>query len=214
MPETVASASLLFFVTASLLLIVAPGPDILFLITQGVTGGRAAGLSTALGLAAGNLVHTLAAALGVSVIFRTSALAFAALKVAGVAYLLYLAWQALRHRGQLLRLENGAAAGSGLSLFRRGLLMNILNPKVALFFLAFLPQFAAPEAGPVWLQMVGLGALFTVLVVLVFGTIGLTAGSLAGWIRRGTGARANRWAAWGVAGVFAALAVRLALVER
>ena len=211
MPEP---TQLLLFITASLLLIVAPGPDILFLVTQGVTRGRAAGLATALGLAAGNLVHTLAAALGISVVFRTSSLAFEALKVAGVAYLLYLAVKALRHRGESLSLAGEALAGPGWVLFRRGLLMNILNPKVALFFLAFLPQFADPEAGPVWLQMLVLGLLFTLLVVGVFGAIGLTAGSLAGSIRRGSGAGSNRWFAWGVAGVFTALALRLALVER
>ena len=201
------------FVPASLALIIAPGPDLLFLLAQGIQRGRSAGLATAFGLASGNLAHTLGAALGVSIIFRTSALAFALLKFAGVLYLLYLAWRALR--------DGGAAPGESPSvperslgaLFRRGVLMNVLNPKVALFFLAFLPQFAHPEKGPVGLQMLLLGGVFTLLVVIVFGVAGWFAGSLRPWLlRRGAGLK--RLSAWLMAGIYAALALRLALVAR
>ena len=142
--------SLPLFVGASLLLIVAPGPDLLYLVSQGAAHGPRAGLATALGLAAGNLVHTLAAALGISVLLLGSALAFDALKLAGVAYLLYLAWTSVRPRAPAAPGAPAAHAAPG-PLFRRGLLMNVLNPKVALFFLAFLPQFASPASGPVWL---------------------------------------------------------------
>ena len=193
-----------------MLLIIAPGPDVLFLIAQGISRGRKAGLATALGLSAGNLVHTTAAALGVSAIFRASPLAFQAVKWLGAAYLLFLAWKAIRHRHELLSLASGVEL-EGRTLFWRGFLMNVLNPKVALFFLAFLPQFAVPEGGAIWLQMLLLGALFTALVVLVFGAIGAFAGLLGGWIQRGGGGRLNLYLSWTAAAVFLLLAVRLAL---
>jgi threonine/homoserine/homoserine lactone efflux protein len=208
----VSSSNLLLFVGMSLLLIIAPGPDLIFLLSQGLSRGKRAGLQAALGLAAGNLVHTLAAALGVSVIFRTSALAFQGLKAAGVIYLLYLAYKTVRRQDALTALQDKAADG-GRSLFWRAFTMNVLNPKVALFFLAFLPQFAAPGAGPIWLQMLLLGAVFIVLVALVFGPIGLCAGLVSGWMKA-RGARAGEFFRWLTAGVFAALAVRLAFVRR
>ena len=214
---SIETSNLLFFVSASLLLIIAPGPDIVFLVTQGVTRGPRAGFATAMGLAAGNLVHTTAAALGVSVIFRASPVAFQALKWAGVTYLLYLAWKALR--GSKRPAEDtvpetnvtGFVAGQEerTRLFWRGFFMNILNPKVAIFFLAFLPQFASPDAGPVWLQMIGFGVLFTLMVMVVFGAFGVLAGKASRWLaRRRSGG--DRGFAWMVALVYVALALRLA----
>ena len=209
------TTTLLFFVTASLLLIVAPGPDIVFLVSQGVTRGPRAGFVTAMGLAAGNLAHTVGAALGVSVIFKTSAIAFSALKYAGAAYLLYLAWKTARATGGAVEATQ-AGPGRNESLFWRAVLMNVLNPKVALFFLAFLPQFvsSSPGAGPVWMQMMAYGLLFTALVVIVFGAFGLFAGRASRWLKRaasGRGASALRWV---VPAVFVLLALRLATAER
>lgn len=225
-------STLWWFVAASLLLIVAPGPDILFLVAQGARRGARAGLITALGLAAGNLVHTLGAALGISVVFQTSVLAFNSLKYAGAAYLLFLAWK-------ILRAPHAARAAASVgetreSLFWRGFLMNVLNPKVALFFLAFLPQFVSARVGPVWLQMMFHGLLFTVLVACVFGTIGLFAGKLGVWLTRGgrsarhardlnsgrracarnPGERLTRSMNIMVAAVFVLLALRLATTQR
>jgi threonine/homoserine/homoserine lactone efflux protein len=216
------ASNLLLFATASLLLILAPGPDVLFLISQSVTRGPKAGFETALGLAAGNLVHTCAAALGISVIFRASPVAFTALKLAGVLYLLFLAWKVLRERAASGETADGetppapAPAPSQRSgaTFWRGFLMCVLNPKVALFFLAFLPQFALPAAGPIWAQMLILGAIFIVLVVLVFGLIGIFAGKLGVRLAGSRGGRASRSAKWVVATVYAALAARLAFVTR
>jgi threonine/homoserine/homoserine lactone efflux protein len=209
------TTTLLLFVTASVLLIVAPGPDIVFLVSQGVTRGQRAGFVTAMGLAAGNLVHTLAAALGVSVIFQTSAIAFNALKYAGAAYLLYLAWKAVRASGGAAEAPQAGQAPDE-SLFWRAVLMNVLNPKVALFFLAFLPQFASssPGAGPVWMQMIAYGLLFTALVVIVFGAFGLFAGRASRWLKRAAGGRGAGALKWGVAAVFVLLALRLATAER
>ncbi len=205
--------TLLLFVTASLLLIVAPGPDIVFLVSQGAVRDPRAGFVTAMGLAAGNLVHTLGAALGVSVIFQTSAIAFNALKYAGAAYLLYLAWKTARATGGAVEAAPVGEARKE-SLFWRAVLMNVLNPKVALFFLAFLPQFASPKVGPVWLQMIFYGLLFTFLVVIVFGAIGLFAGRASQWMRRAGSGRAASTLRWLVPGIFVLLAVRLAAVER
>lgn len=204
------------FVVASVLLILAPGPDVIFLVSQSAAQGPRAGFLTALGLASGNLVHTFLAALGISVVFRASPVAFQGLKIAGVAYLLYLAWKAVRAKAPnpeaaAVALE---APRPGAGLFLRGVLMNVLNPKVALFFLAFLPQFVNPATGPVWIQMVLYGVIFTTLVVVIFGTIGLS----AGYVTRRMGARwagggAAGWGRWLVAGVYAALAARLAFVH-
>jgi threonine/homoserine/homoserine lactone efflux protein len=206
------------FVVASVLLILAPGPDIIFLVSQSVTMGPRAGFLTALGLACGNLVHTLLAALGISVIFRASPVAFQGLKVAGVAYLLYLAWKALRAKAPA-SVDPTAGAQPSLQrpaagLFLKGVLMNVLNPKVALFFLAFLPQFVTPESGSVWAQMLLYGVIFTLLVVLIFGAIGLLAGHVtrrigSRWMGPGAASRGR----WLVAGVYAALATRLALLH-
>jgi threonine/homoserine/homoserine lactone efflux protein len=209
MPEL----SILFlFLPVSVALTLAPGPDIVFLITQGSSRGPKAGLATALGLAAGNLVHTLAAVLGISVIFQTSELAFEGLKVAGALYLLYLAWQALRHRKEGLGLSHADEA-TGTALFVRGVLMNVLNPKVALFFLAFLPQFVSPEAGPVWSQMLVLGLIFTLQVVVVFGLLGLTAGVIRERLIAGRMGALALWSPYLVAGIFIALALRLILLS-
>ena len=216
---SIETSNLLFFVSASLLLIIAPGPDIVFLVTQGVTRGRRAGFATAMGLAAGNLVHTTAAALGVSVIFRASPVAFQALKLAGVGYLLYLAWKTLQSSERPAdavpeTTATGLVADEGdpKNLFWRGFFMNILNPKVALFFLAFLPQFATPERGPIYLQMITYGVLFTFMVIIVFGTFGVLAGAVSGWLARRRSGGTGRGFAWVVALVYVGLAVRLALI--
>jgi threonine/homoserine/homoserine lactone efflux protein len=213
------TSNLLFFISASLLLIIAPGPDIVFLVTQGVTCGPRAGFATAMGLAAGNLVHTTAAALGVSVIFRASPVAFQGLKIVGVAYLLYLAWKVVREskRSSPETAPDRTATGmiameSSTGLFWRGFMMNVLNPKVALFFLAFLPQFASLSAGPVGVQMIVYGVLFTLLVVVVFGAIGVVAGRVSGWLSQGRPGADARGFGWVVALVYVALAIRLALV--
>ncbi len=210
------ASTLLLFVPAALLLIVAPGPDILFLVSQGAARGPRAGFATAMGLAAGNLVHTLGAALGLSVLFRTSALAFQALKFAGVAYLLFLAWKMLRS-AQKAPAAAGAAppvGGTGRRQFWVGVGMNVLNPKVALFFLAFLPQFVVPAAGPVWSQMLFLGILFALMVALVFGAIGLFAGRLRPVLERGGRGRPRRLFQWSIAILYLVLAGRLAAAER
>jgi threonine/homoserine/homoserine lactone efflux protein len=204
------ATTLLLFMSASILLIFAPGPDIIFLTAQGLRHGRRAGVTTAIGLAAGNLVHTLGAVIGVSVLFQASALAFTGLKIMGAGWLIWLAVKTLRETPA--DGDTGDTEPRG-SLLLRGLLMNILNPKVALFFLAFLPQFAAPERGAVQAQMLFFGLLFTVMVAIIFGLIGFSAGFFNRWIGRGR----NRFAAWlkrGAALVYLMLALRLLFTTR
>ncbi|TQV82682.1 LysE family translocator [Exilibacterium tricleocarpae] len=199
------------FITASVLLALAPGPDNIFVLTQSMLQGAAAGLLVTLGLCTGLLVHTTAVAFGVAVIFQTSAFAFTLLKLMGAAYLLYLSWQAFRAG------KNAGGNGdkphlTGRSLYRRGIIMNITNPKVSIFFLAFLPQFADPGAGSLSGQLIVLGLLFIASALLVFGCISLLAGRLGRWFKQSEHAEKvlNR-----IAGtVFAGLALKLALTER
>jgi threonine/homoserine/homoserine lactone efflux protein len=203
--------TLLPFFAASVLLGIAPGPDNIFVLTQSALHGRGAGLVVMLGLCTGLIVHSIAVALGVAVIFQTSTVAFSALKFIGAGYLMYLAWQAFR--ASAAKLEPELIPEANLwKLYRRGIIMNITNPKVSIFFLAFLPQFADQSRGPISLQLLLLGGVFIIATILVFGGIALLAGTLGQWLNRSTRAQniMNK-----VAGaVFVCLALRLATTER
>lgn len=168
--------NLVYFIGISAALTVAPGPDVIFLASQGLAGGPRAGLAVALGLSSGLLVHTTLAALGVSALFAASPAAFNAVKWAGAAYMVWLAWGAFREEPAAAGAQ--ALAGSAAALYRRGVIMNLLNPKVALFFLALLPQFVDPSRGSVRAQMAILGLVFMAQVIVVFGTIGYLSGTL------------------------------------
>ena len=198
------------FFGAAVLLALAPGPDNLFVLMQSAMRGRAAGLLVVLGLCSGLLVHTAAVALGLATLFATSALAFNLLKAAGAIYLVWLAWQAW-HAPAASAAHSAEAAPSALQLYRRGIVMNVTNPKVSIFFLAFLPQFVAAERGSVGQQVLALGALFMLATLIVFGAIALAAGTLRELLLRSPRAQVtmNRVAA----AVFVGLAARLALVR-
>lgn len=178
---------LLLFISSSILLILAPGPDIIFAVTQGITNGRKAGFFTAMGLCLGNAVHTLAAAFGLSIIFRTSEVAFLLFKTFGALYLFYLAYKAVKHRNDQLVVNEADNEVNHKSLMLRGFIMNVLNPKVALFFLAFLPQFVNPQYGNVPVQIILLGLIFMILVAIIFGSLGYFAGSFGDWILKKPG---------------------------
>ncbi len=203
--------TLLAFFSTAMLLALAPGPDNLFVMAQSAQNGRAAGIFVTFGLCTGLVGHTVAVALGLAAVVRASALAFTVLKGAGALYLLHLAWQAWRAGGmadgdgQAPRLSFGA-------LYRRGIVMNLTNPKVSLFFLAFLPQFADPRHGSMVAQFLQLGAAFILATLVVFGLISLLAGGFGEWFRRSPAARKvlNRTAA----AIFVGLALKLALSER
>jgi len=199
--------SLVTFFTASVLLALAPGPDNIFVLTQSALHGKLAGLLVTLGLCTGLIVHTTAVAFGVAVIFQASALAFTALKLIGAGYLLYLAWGAWRATAARIDTRSGSGLSRG-KLYRRGIIMNVTNPKVSIFFLAFLPQFADPARGALTLQMVLLGSVFILATILIFGAVALLAGTLGSWLTHSNKAQVvmNR-----VAGVvFVGLALKLA----
>ncbi len=193
------------FFTAVLLALV-PGPDNLFVLTQSVLLGRWAGLMATLGFCTGLIVHTLGVALGVAALLRQSDLAFTLLKLGGAAYLLYLAWRFLR--------TSAIREGRGESipprpwlLYRRGIIMNVTNPKVSLFFLAFLPQFTDPAAVSVFGQLIAFGLLFILATLLVFGTVAVLAERLRPWLNRNP--RAQRAIQRTAAFLFVVLAVNL-----
>lgn len=199
------------FFVAAVALGLAPGPDNVFVLTQSALYGRLAGLVVTMGLCTGLIVHTMAVALGVAAIFETSALAFTMLKLIGAAYLLYLAYQAFRAGSADLPDDDGPAL-SVQALYRRGIVMNVTNPKIAIFFLAFLPQFADPARGSVPVQILLFGGLFIVATILVFGCVALGGGVLGTFLRRSP--RAQVWLNRVAGTVFGALALRLAIAER
>lgn len=203
--------TLLLFFSTSLLLAVSPGPDNLFVMAQSLQNGRAAGFSVTLGLCTGLFGHTAAVAFGLAAIIQASALAFTVLKLCGAAYLLVLAWQAFRAGDTVPGDEPVIALSSG-ALYMRGIVMNLTNPKVSLFFLAFLPQFADPSRGSMMMQFIFFGVLFILATVLVFGLITLLAGRLGENYRRSplAGKIINRMAAL----IFIGLAFRLATAGR
>lgn len=196
---------------ACLILAIAPGPDNIFVLTQSALQGRKAGILVVLGLCTGLLFHTTAVALGVAVIFKTSEIAFTMLKVAGALYLIYLAWGAFLSGATAIEGKSGSVMQGG-QLYRRGIFMNITNPKVSIFFLAFLPQFANPARGSITIQMLILGAVFILSAILVFGAIALAAGSLGEWLSRSQ--RIQRWINRLAGTVFIGLAIKLLLTER
>lgn len=203
--------TIVMFVGASTLLALAPGPDILFVLTQSMTKGSRSGIVIALGLCSGLVFHTTAVALGVAVIFQTSILAFSILKFVGAAYLLYLALMAFKDASKS-KLESDKSPLSLKALYKRGIFMNITNPKVSIFFLAFLPQFTNSEVGNVTGQIFMLGALFMLCAFVVFTLVSLLAGRVGNWFSKTKNGEKilNR-----IAGtVFAALAIKLALSSR
>ena len=210
--------TLLAFFGVSLLLALTPGPDNIFVLVQSAQRGWRAGMSVVVGLCLGLCVQTAAVALGLAAVFAASALAFTLLKWCGAAYLAWLAWQALRapvSAAQVVDADNGAPAPRAHSAVRmvgRGVLMNLTNPKVLVFFLAFLPQFADPARGSMAVQIMLLGLVFMLASLLVFGAIACFSGAF-GALLQGS-ARAQKWLNRAAGWVFLALALRLLMAER
>ncbi|MCX7166805.1 MAG: LysE family translocator [Rhodocyclales bacterium] len=176
---------LLAFLAASALITVAPGPDNLMVLSVGISRGRSAGIGFGLGCALGCFTHTLWATLGIGAVVLASEATFTTLKMAGAAYLAYVGVQAWLKAGKmaLIALDHGSEEPIGAHL-RRGFIANVINPKVALFFIAFLPQFVDQSRGAVWPQMLLLGALFAMQTVLIFGSLGWSAGSIGARLQR------------------------------
>jgi threonine/homoserine/homoserine lactone efflux protein len=202
--------SLAFF-AASIVLALAPGPDNIFVLTQSALRGKGSGLIVMLGLCTGLVGHTSAVALGVAIILQTSAIAFSALKLLGAAYLIYLAWQAFRAPAEKIEGSSDRII-TFRSLYLRGIIMNITNPKVSIFFLAFLPQFTDPAKGSVTVQMMVLGGIFILATILVFGGIAFLGGGLRRLMTRSD--RAQKILNKTAGAIFLGLAFKLATTDR
>jgi threonine/homoserine/homoserine lactone efflux protein len=182
------ASTFLLFAVASLAFLAIPGPSVFYIVTRSLAQGRRAGVTSMLGVQVGGLVHVVAAAFGVSAVIASSATAFTIVKYAGAAYLVFLGLRKLLSRGDE-SLDLTLAPASGRKLFWQGTVVNILNPKTALFFLAFLPQFVDPSAGPVAPQMLVLGTLLVGLGVVSDGTYALVAAGAGRRLRETAAAR-------------------------
>ncbi|WP_248963507.1 LysE family translocator [Sphaerisporangium perillae] len=174
--------TLAIFAGATLALLLVPGPAVVYIVTRSVAQGRAAGMVSVAGIHAGSVVHVVAAALGVSALLAASATAFTLVKYLGAAYLVYLGLRKLFARADALTKEVEPVSRS--RLFGEGFVVNVLNPKTAIFFLAFLPQFVDPKYGPVAAQIVVLGLIWIALGMASDGSYALLSAALAGRLRR------------------------------
>ena len=203
--------NLVLFLTASLALIIAPGPDNILVLTRGVTQGRGAALVSAAGASLGLVVHSIFAAVGLSALLAQSAVAFSVIKYVGAAYLIYLGIKVFLNREGFAVSSEATPVGLK-SVFVQGVASNVLNPKVALFFLAFLPQFADLTVDSAAVQMLALGLTFALLTWMVFSAIGYFSGSLGNWLESRPGyANVLRWL---TGGVLVGLGLRLAFSDR
>ena len=208
MPEP---ESLLVFITAGLLLNITPGPDVLYIIGRSLGQGRSAGVVSALGISAGCLFHVAAAALGLSALMVTLPLAYDVVRYAGAAYLVWLGLRALVSKSSPFQTQRVDSAPLG-RIFRQGMLTNVLNPKVALFFLAFLPQFTDPTRGPLAFQIIMLGLIFIANGTVVCLAYAFSASWLGDWLK--TRYDIATWLNRAMGGLFVVLGLRLALGHR
>jgi threonine/homoserine/homoserine lactone efflux protein len=174
---------LLLFVSAAVILLIIPGPAVLYVLARSIDQGRKAGLASCSGIATGTLVHVVGATLGLSALLLSSAVAYSLVKYAGAAYLIYLGIKKLRERSGMDVNPKHVAALPLRRVYAQGVLVEALNPKVAIFFFAFLPQFVNPARGHVSLQFFTLGMLFALLGFTTDSVWALAAGSAAGWLR-------------------------------
>ncbi len=200
------------FLTAAVLLNISPGPDMAFILGHTMKSGTRAGFSAVFGIWTGACIHVLLAAFGLSAILAASAIAFSTVQWVGAVYLVWLGIQALRSKG-----EGGFVRAAGETLgwrriYRQGVLVSLLNPKVAIFFLAFLPQFVVEGAGPAWLQLAVHGGLIIVVAFFIEPPLILAGGRLADLFKRN--ARIGLWLDRGLGALFVTLGVRLALTTR
>ena len=171
------------FIGISWALIIAPGPDMFFVITRGMAHGRKAGMLSAIGVVCGILIHTTASALGLTLVIQSSVFAFLLVKYAGAAYLLFLGVKTFRDKSTF-SLHSSTSTVNSITLFWQGVLSNVLNPKIAIFFLAFLPQFVDQESSHIALQMFFLGLTFAVMGLCFLLMVGYSSGAFGGWLMR------------------------------
>ncbi|TNB47524.1 LysE family translocator [Martelella lutilitoris] len=200
--------SIEFLITA-LIVVLAPGTGVVYTLATGLAQGRMASVAAAFGCTLGIIPAILASVFGLAALFHTSALLFQTVKFAGVAYLLYLAWQTLKDRGTLRVSGEGTPRRSLLAIARNGFLINILNPKLSVFFLAFLPQFVSPAAASPILEMLVMSAVFMAMTFAVFVLYGQFSGLMRDRVLSSD--RAMAWMRRSVALAFAGFGVKLAL---
>ncbi len=202
----------LLFLSAAIAINIAPGPDLIYIISKTIAQGRKIGFASSLGVSSGALVHVFAAALGLSAILATSAIAFSIVKYIGAAYLIYLGVKSLKSKGTTFdALDRKEEAFTPWQAYKQGVLVDVLNPKVAIFFMAFLPQFIRPELGHTSGQLIGLGFLVILLAIVIEFAIVLTAAQTTSFFR--SNPKFSAWLDRVLGTVLIALAVRLALTE-
>lgn len=199
------------FFSAALALNLAPGPDLMYILSRTVAQGTRVGLASAAGVSTGALVHVVAASFGLSAILATSALAFALVKYVGALYLLFLGLKALRSKGTRFDRLNGSGNDSPWQTFRQGVLVDVLNPKVAIFFMAFLPQFVRPGHGTVPIQLLSLGLLVIAVAIVVDSSFVLVASRTTCYFRQNP--RLSVWLDRLLGSIFIGLGIRLALAK-
>ena len=203
------TASIGVFALAATLLLLTPGPAVLYIVARSVEQGRIAGLASVFGITTGTLVHVLASTLGLSALLASSAVAFAVVKYAGAGYLIYIGVRRILRRTDKPASPLNLPGRSLGRLYRDGFIVNLLNPKTALFFLAFLPQFVDPARGSVPFQIAFLGLLFTFMGLLSDGLYAVVAGTAGVWVKRRS--RYWDWERYITGGVFIGLGVTAAL---
>ncbi len=200
------------FFSAAVAINISPGPDLIYILSKTIAQGRKIGIASSLGVCSGALVHVFSAALGLSAILATSAMAFTIVKYIGAAYLIYLGIKALRSKGTTFDLpEKNGGKITAWQAFRQGALVDILNPKVAIFFMAFLPQFVRPEIGYSSLQILFLGILVILVAVVIETFIVLSAAQTTNFFRRNR--RFSAWLDRILGSILIGLGMRLALME-
>ena len=173
---------LISFIGASMLLTIMPGPDIIYVLVQSVTNGKKYGIATSLGLVSGIIIHTSLVAFGVSAILKQSETIFFIIKLLGALYLLYLAYSTYKSKEEILLTTNTEKKGL-LKLYKRGFIMNVLNPKVSIFFLAFFPGFLFSSTQSTIVQFYVLGALFMIQALLIFSIVSILSGKFTSYLK-------------------------------
>ncbi|MDI6099309.1 LysE family translocator [Actinoplanes sp. NEAU-A12] len=199
------------FTVSTIVATLAPGPDMLYVLSSGIRGGPRAGLLATAGIATSEAVHVLVAAAGLSALFTAVPEAFTVLRVAGAVYLAYLGIQMIRQRGDLIVSPDAAAAVSDRRAYLTGFLTNLSNPKMIAFSVAFLPQFVNPALGSVWVQFAVLGVILIVTEFLIDGGVGVFAGRIGNWLQHRRTFR--RWVDTATGGILIALGIRLAVEQ-
>ncbi len=203
----------LSFIAASVILSLMPGPDNIFVLTESLTKGQKNGIAISTGLGLGVLIHTLAAATGLSILIQKSAIAFSIIKYAGALYMFYLAFTAYKDKKPDINFykKNSTERIKIIPLIRKGFLMNVLNPKVSLFFIAFLPQFISKNGYNITVQMIILGVIFMVQALIVFGLIAILSGKLTKYVNNPRFWKITKWSKISVLSI---LGATLALSKR